>query len=80
MLEQGVCMQLTHEQAYLAMCAFLDRQVSNGWEELAGILGSMSLLSDGKPVDPAFASDWQEAIATALAGEVQNLRINRHEH
>ena len=63
-------MQLTEEQAYLAMYYFLDKHFSLGLEELGGILGSMSLLPDGKPADAAFVSDWQEAVAAALSGQV----------
>lgn len=43
-------MQLTQEQAYLAMYAFLDKQFSLGWDELGGILGSMSLLPMAYPL------------------------------
>ena len=63
-------MPLTQEQAYLAMYFFLDKQFSLGWEHLGGLLGSMSLLSDGTPADPALASDWREAVGAALSGSV----------
>jgi hypothetical protein len=33
-------MQLTEEQAYLAMHAFLDKQYAQDWRELGGIPGS----------------------------------------
>ena len=70
-------MQLTKEQAYLAMFAFLDKQFSLGCEELGSILGSMSLLADGSPADQALASDWQEAIEAAVSGQVNaQLTIN----
>jgi len=62
--------QLTQGQAYLAMFAFLDKQFSLGCDELGGILGSMSLLADGSPADPAFVHDWQEAVSAALLGNV----------
>lgn len=62
--------QLTSDQAYLAMFAFLDRQFSLGWEELGGVLGSMSLLADGSPADPALAQDWRAAVEAALSGKV----------
>ena len=64
-------MQLTQEQAYLAMYAFLDKQFLNGWTELGGILGSMSLLPDGSPADAALASDWQDAVAAAISGTIK---------
>ncbi len=63
-------MQLTKEEAYLAMYSFLGKQFSLGWEELGGILGSMSLLPDGSPADPALASDWQDAVTAAVSGQV----------
>ncbi|MDR2874307.1 MAG: hypothetical protein LBV44_00045 [Methylobacillus sp.] len=63
-------MQLSKEQAYLAMYHFLNKQFSLGWEELGGILGSMSLLPDGGSVDPAFVSDWNEAVEAATSGKV----------
>jgi hypothetical protein len=63
-------MQLTKEQAYLAMYSFLDKQFSLGCEELGSILGSMSLLADGSPADSVLASDWQEAVTAALSGQV----------
>ena len=61
---------LTECQAYLAMHAFLNRQYELGWEELGGILGSMSLLSNGQPADPALAQDWAEAVAAVRKGAV----------
>ena len=63
-------MTLTPEQAYLAMYAFLGKHFSMGCEELGGILGSMSLLPDGTPTDPSFATDWQEAVTAAASGKV----------
>lgn len=63
--------QLTQDQAYLAMYAFLDKQFSLGCEELGGILGSMSLLADGCPADQAFAREWKDAVAAALSGNVE---------
>ena len=64
-------MQLTQEQAYLAMYYFLKKQFSLGWEELGGLLSSMSLLSDGEPADLALASEWQEAITASLSGTIR---------
>lgn len=56
---------LNEQLAYLAMHRFLQRQYELGWREIGGLLGSMSLLSDGKPADPALAADWTKAIAAA---------------
>ena len=36
-------------------------------DELGGLLGSMILLEDGRPSDPAVWSDWEEAIVKAKA-------------
>ena len=64
-------MKLDEDQAFLAMFAFLEKQYVLGCEELGGILGSMSLLPDGKPADSALASDWQAAVEAAIEGKVQ---------
>lgn len=63
-------MQLTEEQAYLAMYYFLDKHFALGLEELGGILSSMSLLPDGKPADAAISIEWQEAVSAAMSGQV----------
>ena len=57
--------QLTEQQAYLAMYKFLDDCFQRGWEDLGGLLGSMSLLRDGSLADPALASDWAAAVKSA---------------
>ena len=62
---------ITPRQAYLAMYWFLDAYYHRGGsEELAMLLGSMSLLPDGRPADPAIAGDWEEAVRHALPGKV----------
>ena len=61
-------MQLTQHQAYLAMHAFLDAQYRMGWTDLPALLGSMSLLPDGSPADPAMQSDWLKAVEAAIRG------------
>jgi hypothetical protein len=58
---------LSERQAYVAMLAFLDAQYQSGVEELAGLLGSMSLLADGRPADSAIAQEWRAAVEIALA-------------
>lgn len=62
---------LTPQQAYLAMYAFLDAY----WaiapsDDLAILLGSLSLLPDGSPADAAMKSDWDEAVEKALTDQV----------
>jgi hypothetical protein len=69
---------LNKEQAYLAMWAFLDKQFSLGWRNLGGLLGSMSTLTDGTPMDQAFVADWQEAVEAALSGKV-DARVVLHQ-
>lgn len=62
--------QLTEKQAYLAMFNFLEHCAQTGWPGLEGLLGSMSLLADGSPVDGAFKRDWEVAVQSALEGDV----------
>jgi hypothetical protein len=70
---------LTPNEAYLAMIAFLQRY----WErsnssEVAALLGSLSLLPDGKPADAGVASDWNAAVRVALSGSGDaNLKVSR---
>ncbi len=62
--------RLTPRQAYLCMFEFLRRHDERGpTDEVGGLLGSLSLLPDGPPADPACSSDWAEAVAAALAAE-----------
>jgi hypothetical protein len=60
--------EMDYADGYLAMYAFLDllwRRKDEAWDELAGMLGSMSLLRDGTPADQAYAQDWDEALERA---------------
>jgi hypothetical protein len=70
---------LTPNEAYLAMIAFLQSYWERGnSSEIAALLGSLSLLPDGKPADAAVASDWNEAVRVALSGTGDaNLKIFR---
>ena len=62
---------LTEQQAYLAMFAFLEGQFrSTGSADLGALLGSLALLPDGSPADPAHKTDWHAAVAAAVAGTV----------
>ncbi|MFK8031986.1 MAG: hypothetical protein AB8G18_17280 [Gammaproteobacteria bacterium] len=55
---------LTVKQAYLAMYSFLENYYTvTKSDEIGGLLGSMSLLSDGVTADPAISQEWQEAVA-----------------
>ncbi len=68
--------QLTEQQAYLAMFAFLvaEYELAKS-DEIGGLLGSMSLLSDGTPADPAVLQQWRDAVSLALGGQV-NAALN----
>jgi hypothetical protein len=60
---------MTEKQAYSAMFYFLNQWYKRtNSNELGGMLGSMSLLDDGCPADPAIVSEWQEAVQFALKG------------
>jgi hypothetical protein len=54
---------LTEREAYLAMYAYLEGLYNlTGVDFLGSLLGSMSLLDDGTPADPAVYYDWQIAL------------------
>ena len=60
---------LTAEQAYAAMFHFLETfWESTKSDEVAGLLGSMALLQDGKPADAAMWNDWNKSVDYALSG------------
>jgi hypothetical protein len=62
---------LTPEQAYLAMFSFLEGLYERSKaDDVGALLGSMSLLPDGRPSDPAFVEDWRLAVEAALTGKV----------
>ncbi len=63
--------QLSKDQAYQAMYSFLEGYYQlTGSDEIGGLLGSMSLLSDGATTDPAILSEWLEAVQKAKNNEV----------
>jgi len=70
---------LTDREAFLAMVAFLkvhyERTKS---DDVGALLGSLSLLSDGSPADPAAWVDWLKAVQSAKEGTVDaQLRLKR---
>ncbi|NOK16311.1 hypothetical protein [Corallococcus carmarthensis] len=66
---------LTIKEAYAAMFEYLKELYGmNPSDELGGLLGSMSLLDDGTPADPAVWSDWMLAVRKARQGAV-DLRL-----
>ncbi|USD23098.1 hypothetical protein MJO52_08175 [Microbulbifer variabilis] len=63
--------KLTKEQAFLAMYAFLDEYYqATKSEDVGGLLGSISLLSDGGSADPVVQNEWEEAIQKVMDGSV----------
>ncbi|WP_454908210.1 hypothetical protein [Variovorax gossypii] len=48
------------------MLAFLEAQYRSAVEELGALIGSMSLLADGKPADPGVSQEWRVALEFAL--------------
>ncbi|MFN7168594.1 MAG: hypothetical protein ACK4NV_16220 [Pannonibacter sp.] len=58
------------------MLLFLEKlQALTGSDDLAGFLGSMALLEDGKPADPAAWLDWLESLE--LASSNARLELDR---
>jgi hypothetical protein len=65
------------KQAYLAMYSFLEELYTKyEFDQLGGLLGSMSLLPDGTPADQAMWGDWLRAIEKMKAKQVDGgLRV-----
>jgi len=62
---------LSEREAYLAMFAFLEGHwMRTKSEEVAGLLGSLSLLPDGQPADAGVWGEWRRAVTSAKGGEV----------
>lgn len=62
---------LTSDQAYEAMFRFLERLYEKtGSDYLGGLLGGMALLDDGNSADPAYKSEWLNAVEDVLEGRV----------
>ena len=71
--------ELTEEQAYTAMYLYLEKlnRLINS-NDLSGLLGSMSLMPDGKPADPAVWGAWLEAVADARSPDTDiNLKLKK---
>lgn len=57
---------LTKHQAYAAMFRFLeDYYERTKSDDVGSLLGSMRLLNDSNPADPAIAIDWERAIKSS---------------
>lgn len=66
------------KEAYVAMYAFLDELYTKyEFDQLGGLLGSMSLLPDGLPADQALWCDWLRSVEKTKAKQVDaELRID----
>jgi hypothetical protein len=64
---------LSSEEAYEAMFNYLENLyfLTNS-DDLGGFLGSMTLLPDGKPIDPAIWNDWRAAVQKVIDGRVKS--------
>jgi hypothetical protein len=68
---------LTAKQAYFAMYIYLEKLYRNtNSENLAGFLGSMSLLDDGTTADPAVWQDWMESISKAIQASDNDFKLS----
>jgi hypothetical protein len=55
--------RITVRQAYTAMIFFLESLYERTQsDEIGGLLGSLQLMDDGRPFDPAAWQDWLEAV------------------
>ncbi len=62
---------LSKKEAYLAMYSFLENDYSlSKSDDIARLLGSMSLLQDGSTADPACWEDWEDSIKKVKSGKV----------
>ncbi len=60
--------KLTEKQAFTAMIYFLDQYYQQTQaDDLGALLGSLQLLSDGMPIDPALWDDWLMAVEKVLS-------------
>jgi len=69
--------QLSEQEAYAAMFAFLEHRYKlTQSDDLGALLGSMSLLPNGGTADPAIWQDWCNAIKEAISNGVRlNLEL-----
>jgi len=61
--------ELSAMEAYQAMFLFLESYWKLGEkksDELAGLLGSLALLPDGKSADPALMNDWWRCVEEVI--------------
>ncbi|MEJ1958337.1 MAG: hypothetical protein WDM70_01850 [Nitrosomonadales bacterium] len=68
---------LTREQGYAAMVFFLEkfwRETSS--DDVASLLGSMAILSDGSPTDAGLWQVWMECCNESMHKEAYRLEIH----
>jgi len=69
---------ITIKQAYKAMYLYLEGLYDmTGSDDLAGFLGSMSMLEDGEPADCSVWNDWLEAIEKSKNNPSISLEIGK---
>ena len=62
--------KLDETAAYQAMLVFLENYYGLTQSDgIGGLIGSMRLLEDGKPADPAIWDDWLEAVKLVRSQE-----------
>jgi hypothetical protein len=62
--------KITVKAAYAAMYKFLEHEYElTNSNDIAGLLGGMSLLENGNTADPAIWVDWLNAIAKASCND-----------
>lgn len=63
--------QLDEKSAFKAMYCFLNEYYNaTNIGAIGSLLGSLSLMEDEKPLDPAMWDEWLECVKKASAGEV----------
>ena len=61
---------LSKEQAYLAMIAFLEMiYARSGSDDIGSLLGDLSLLQVRSSADPAAIKDWDAAVSIVISGD-----------
>lgn len=70
---------LSSREAYLAMFSFLEDYYSRTQsDEIGSMLSGLCLMSDGKPMDPAYWDEWEQAVQKALNGNVDaEMRLDK---
>ncbi|UOK71219.1 hypothetical protein [Ancylobacter polymorphus] len=75
--------KMTIREAYRTMFLFLEKEweLTGRPDELGSLLGSLSTLEDGLPVDPANWEQWLEAVKAAREStdEITRLHLTKTE-